>query len=639
MEQDRSDRNDPPLLAVAGQSTDRPDERTGSDPDYLFWHRFAEAKTPKLFCQSWLPLQCRMLKGVKSAMVLLGNPDQGPYSPVAVWPDAKLSMNHLVGIAEKSIRQRQGLLLDSDASSAPGKGLGFTCQVAYPIEVFEKIHGVVVLEVESHARQEVQGLMRQLHWGAAWFEVLIRRTESSKAAEINQRLQNVMDLVVSAVEHDDFQASVMAFATRMATVLNCDRVSLGFVKRTHVKVVTLSHSADFGGQTNLVRAIGLAMDEAVDQKSVVRYPLPSGEAPLFTRAHEELGRQFGATSILTIPLEGKAGPIGALTLERSSETPFDSSAVTFCETAASLIAPILDLKRKENRWIVQKVIVAFITQLKRLLGPGYLIRKLVAVGLATLVVFFALFRVDYRVTADSAIEGEIKRVIAAPFDGYVKEAPTRAGDVVREGQVICLLDDRDLKLERFRWVTERGQLLQQYQEAMAHHERASVQMTKAKIDQAQAQMDLLDEQLARTRMTAPFDAVVMSGDLSQSLGSPVERGQVLFEVAPLEQYRVIVNVDERDIADIRVGQKSEMLFPSIPGETFPFVVQKITPVTTAKEGRNYFRVEGRIETVTDQLRPGMEGVGKITVDRRRLIWVWTHEALDWVRLKLWRWMP
>ncbi|MDY0378746.1 MAG: HlyD family secretion protein [Desulfobacterales bacterium] len=140
-------------------------------------------------------------------------------------------------------------------------------------------------------------------------------------------------------------------------------------------------------------------------------------------------------------------------------------------------------------------------------------------------------------------------------------------------------------------------------------------------------------------MTAPFDAVVISGDLSQSLGAPVERGQVLFEVAPLDEYRVIIEVDERDIAAVQVGQKSELLFPSIPGETFPFIVQKITPVTVSREGRNYFRVEGQLEKATERLRPGMEGVGKVTVDRRRLIWVWTHKVIDWVRLKMWQWMP
>ena len=47
-------------------------------------------------------------------MVLLGKPDSGPYTPVAVWPDAKLSMQHLTGAAERSLKERRGLLVEKD---------------------------------------------------------------------------------------------------------------------------------------------------------------------------------------------------------------------------------------------------------------------------------------------------------------------------------------------------------------------------------------------------------------------------------------------------------------------------------------------------------------------------------------------
>ncbi|MDD2604490.1 MAG: HlyD family efflux transporter periplasmic adaptor subunit [Desulfobacteraceae bacterium] len=631
MDQDRADRGNPRLL----ETPDGASGPHGSDPDYLFWSRFAEAKTPKTFCQSWLPLQCRMLRGVKSAMVLLGDADQGPFSPVAVWPDAKLGMSHLTGTAEKSLRERRGVLVGPGQGAAPTE----TCQIAYPVQVSEKIHGVVVLEAEGCNRPQVQALMRQLNWGAAWLEVMIRRSEAAHAEEANQRLRRVLDLVVSALEHEGFFPSAMALVTRMATVLECDRVSLGFVKGHHVQVSVLSHSAAFGDQTNLARAIGLAMDEAVDQKAVVRYPDQDPAEPVFSRAHGELARQYGYGCVLSIPLEVDDRILGALTLERPTDKPFDARVVTFCQSVADVIAPVLAIKQREDRWIVRKVADSFTVQVKRLLGPGYMTRKLVLGALSALVIFFALFKVDYRVTADSVIEGQVKRVVAAPFDGYIKEAPIRAGDVVRAGETICVLDDRDLKLERFKWVTEREQLTKQYHQAMAEHDRPQIQVTKAKIEQANAQIDLLDEQLVRTCMAAPFDAVVMSGDLSQSLGSPVERGQVLFEVAPLDEYRVIVEVDERDIGWIDVGQRSDIIFSSIPGERFPFVIRTITPVTTAEEGRSFFRVEGHLEKASERLRPGMEGVGKITVDRRLLIWVWTHKAVDWVRLKLWRWMP
>ncbi len=57
------------------------------------------------------------------------------------------------------------------------------------------------------------------------------------------------------------------------------------------------------------------------------------------------------------------------------------------------------------------------------------------------------------------------------------------------------------------------------------------------------------------------------------------------------------------------------------------------------EGKNYFRIEGHMEEKSERLRPGMEGIGKITVDRRKLIWVWTHQLIDWLRLQAWRWLP
>jgi len=68
-------------------------------------------------------------------------------------------------------------------------------------------------------------------------------------------------------------------------------------------------------------------------------------------------------------------------------------------------------------------------------------------------------------------------------------------------------------------------------------------------------------------------------------------------------------------------------------------VEKITPVSTAREGRNYFRVEARLDRMPDRLRPGLEGIGKIEVDRRRLVWIWLRPVVDWVRLTLWTWLP
>ena len=124
-----------------------------------------------------------------------------------------------------------------------------------------------------------------------------------------------------------------------------------------------------------------------------------------------------------------------------------------------------------------------------------------------------------------------------------------------------------------------------------------------------------------------FDGVVVSGDLSQSLGAPVARGDVLFEVAPLHSYRVMLDVDERDIGDLVVGQHGTLVLNALPDQEWPFMVEKITPVSVAREGLNYFRVEAKLLEPSERLRPGMEGYGKVTADRRHLIWIWTHPLI------------
>jgi len=629
--------SDPKKNPSAFQPVEQSGTPRSGDAEQQFWRQFAEASTPKAFCQSWLPLQCRMLGGVRCAMVLMGPADRGPFTPVAVWPDAKMNMGHLTRAAERSLRERRGLLVEKDAGAADQFPEDF--HVAYPIEVDNKIHGTVVLGVDKSEAGAVQQIMRRLHWGAAWLEVLIRRSEAQKSEQANERLQDVLDLAASAVEHESFHAAAMAFVTRMADSLGCDRVSIGFRSRGHARVTAMSHSAEFGKQTNLVRDIGAAMDEAIDQQAAIVYPIPADAVPVASRSHGELVRQHGSGAVCTIPIEIKGKYQAALTLERPGDRPFASEEVDLLQTAADLAGPMLFIKRIEERWLIRKALDALARQLKRLLGPGYLVRKLVVLAIVALVVFFSIYTVEYRVTAPTSLEGTVQRVVAAPFDGFIKESSIRPGDFVQAGTLLGVLDDRDLRLERVKWSTEKEQYIKQYNEALAEHDRPQIRILRAKIGQADAQLALLEEQLTRTRIVAPFDGVVISGDLSQSLGAPVERGQVLFEVTPLDAYRVIAEVDERDIGAVSVGQQSDLMLSSMPGEVFPFVVEKITPVTTAEEGRNYFRVEGALEQASPRLRPGMEGVGKIRIDRRKLIWVWTHEAVNWLRLQLWRWMP
>ena len=235
------------------------------------------------------------------------------------------------------------------------------------------------------------------------------------------------------------------------------------------------------------------------------------------------------------------------------------------------------------------------------------------------------------------VEGSVQRTVAAPIDGYISSVEVGAGDLVSANQLMGALDESDLRLQRLKWSTLRRQMVSESREAMAQHNRAEVSIISAKIDQADAELELIDEQLARTRLVAPFDGMVIEGDLSQRLGTPVSRGDVLFKVAPMDDYRIVLKVDEQDIAPVAPGQPGKLILASMPSRVLELRVDKITPVSTAEGGRNFFRVEASLLADDLLLQPGMEGVGKITVSEANLFWIWTHDLANWLRLRAWTW--
>ena len=79
------------------------------------------------------------------------------------------------------------------------------------------------------------------------------------------------------------------------------------------------------------------------------------------------------------------------------------------------------------------------------------------------------------------------------------------------------------------------------------------------------------------------------------------------------------------------------MLKALPGKAFPFTVTLITPVAQAFEGKNSFRVEADLDSGSGQLRPGMEGIGKISVGERHLFWIWTRRTFDWLRVQMWNW--
>lgn len=581
------------------------------------------------FAESWLALQCQMIAGAHGGVLVLGAAANEPSRPIAQWPRACPSLAELMTMVKPALAERRGVIRGprhGGDTSSPRQ------QVAYPILVDGQPLGVVVIDMESRPEPQQRTVLQLLHWSTAWLALLVRQ----EALATNDRLVMALNLIATSLDHGPFRAAATAAATELATRLNCERVSIGFVKGTGVQLQALSHSARFSRKTTLIKALEAAMTEALDQDTCVAYPYP--ESVLVTYAHSRLA-ELGAGACCTVPFAHQGRLLGAITLECDSEHSFDAATLELMETVAALLGPILATKQREERGLITQTGCALGNLLSKLFGPRHVGFKLSAAMAGSILASLVLLHGDYRVSARATLEGAVQRAVVAPLDGYVAAAGARAGDVVQPGAMLFKLDDRDLQLERLKWASQREQFLRQYRDALAQRERAAMRIVKARLDQAEAQLALVEAQLARIEAKAPFAGVVVSGDLSQSLGAPVQRGDVLFQIAPLQHYRLVLEVDERDIDVIATGQQGKLALASGAGEALLFEVEKITPVAAVVEGRNTFRVEARLLKTLDLLRPGMEGIGKIYIERRKLIWIWTHSLLDWLRLRLWAWWP
>ncbi|MEO8628691.1 MAG: GAF domain-containing protein, partial [Betaproteobacteria bacterium] len=354
----------------------------------------------------------------------------------------------------------------------------------------------------------------------------------------------ILQLLATIEAHKHFEEAATAFVTDLATLFRCDRVSLGLLGRRRVEVEGLSHSTDFRASQSLLRDIGAAMEEAVWQGVMLISPLPEGAQPRVDRAHADLSQRHGSGWIATVPLVKTGKAFGAIMLERNGSESLSRAELTLCENIGALLGPLLDLKREVDRPWPAKMRAALAQATAPLFGSGHVALKGIVAAILAIIVGGAFIQGDYRVASPARLEGAVQRVMVAPADGYLKVAHVRPGDRVKKDQLLAELADEDLQLEERKAQSEVSQLENSYSTALVKQDRAEVAIIFSKLDEARAELGLIQSRLSRTQIVAPFDGLVITGDLTQALGAPVKKGEALMTLAPEHDFRVIVEVDE-----------------------------------------------------------------------------------------------
>ncbi len=615
------------------------------------WAAFTQAESVGGFAQSWLALVADQVGRTRRAMVLLRGGD-GSFVPAAFWPAADTDMTDLAEPARRCLAARAAqaeALVPPPGAPAGPPGL----LLAYPLDLRGELRGAVVLDVAGRPEAQVQQAFRALTWGMGWLDAMLRGEEVARLAEAAGRSREVIDLMLRVAEARSLDEAAHRVVDGLAERLGLGRASLGLVADDaahdggpaagrhsgRVRLQAMSATAWFDGRSALARRLENAMEEAWDQRGSIAVPALPERPATVDLAHQAVASGGAQTvAVASAVVLARSTPLGVLTAERSADRPFDAHELAALEAWAQALGPVLALHREGERWLAGRARRQWLALREAVTDPRRPSWRIGAAVVVLALVALVFAEGQWRISAPASIEGAMQRAVVAPFDGFVRSAPVKAGQRVKAGELLATLDDRDLLLERARHASERDRHERRYRDALSRHERAEARMAAAEMAEAQAQLALVDERLARTRLVAPYDGLVVSGDLTQQLGSPVEKGKTLFEVAPLDAFRVVLKVDESDMRGVAVGQRGQLVLAGLTSDKLGFAVRTIS-VAAPADGRNAFEVEAQLDAAPAGLRPGMEGVGKIEAGERRLLWIWTHRFTDWLRLKLWQWWP
>ncbi|CAM5199976.1 hypothetical protein CDEF62S_03694 [Castellaniella defragrans] len=593
--------------------------------ELAWWSALAGPRDSASFLSAWLALQAEQIPHLRQAALVLGAPDAGPFETVARHPaDSQPSaplyevLNESLQNGEVAVRRATDRLI-----------------LAYPILLAGHLRGVAAFETLPQAPEP---LIQQVRWGLGVLESSLLQAEAHAESQTVERLMTVVDSVARSLKQGRFEDVALSLVTDLAVRLDCDRVSFGLRHHERCRVHALSHSSKFVQSMNLMRAVAEAMDEAIDQNATLCLSRDRSRS-LRLQAHEALAREFGNGDVLTVPFTPDERGRGALVFECPQGRSFDAEQIELCQSVTLLAGRALYQHQQRERPFWKRGWDTLRREAGWLVGTRHIGRKLALLAVVAVVLFGALATGPYRVDASATVQGVIQRSLTIPFDGYIASSLHRAGDVVHQGEALATLDTRETQLELLRASNQQVQYQGQAEEAMAQGNSAAAAIARAQARQAVAQMHFYQDQMARAVVRAPFDGILVSGDLSQRLGEAVKRGQEVFKISPMDQYRLWLDVRDSEVESVHVGQTGHVALAAMPDRRVGFTVQRIVPLAQAQEGKSVFRVEAGLSDpgVARQLRPGMEGVGKIDVGTRHYLWIWTHPFVDWLRLKWWAW--
>ncbi len=515
--------------------------------------------------------------------------------------------------------------------------------IGCPLVAAEQVHGASVLLAPLSgpaARLPAAEGIERLRLTAARFEAFLWHQQAMGEAHAKARLRETLELLDAAQQGGDAETMGSLFCHELARRFGCTRVSVGLVRGSGLRLTAVSGADELDRRSAAAVALEAAMEECADQDAEIVYPQPpemQADPALrrVTRAHEELSTKFGPAAILSLPLRVEGDLVGVVVLEREASDPFPPGAVPLMRLIAEFIGPAVWTRRMADRGVLAVARDRAVEIATIAVGPRYTGAKAVGLLAALVVTLMAVVPIPGRVLADAETRASVSRVISPPYQGYIASVEVKPGDEVAKGQVLATLETEETLKQLAYLMSEAEKARTQQSDARAKGMHGDAAILAATIESLELQIGLMRDRVERARITAPISGRVAQGDAELLVGAQATPQEPLFEIVGTDPAVVVLDVDERDIGRVEVGQEGWVSFAGEPGRRVPVRVVRVRPAATAGEGANVYKVEAEMLEEQPWVRPGMTGTARLQ-DGTTTALAWLMRPLmDRIRLYLW----
>ncbi len=459
---------------------------------------------------------------------------------------------------------------------------------------------------------------------------------SHQAATNNQFEARVSSAVIELLyQCNDAETSREAhciLVNELQKLVGCDAVAFAVPRRRgqRFQISALSGTGGVDNNSALIRQLEECASETLVRGETTIWPPLSMRDRHTSLVHQQLIKNHSYESVISTPVESDETEQGVLLFLGKQDTLHQPTTLNTANAVGPHLARALRLRKaaEAGPFCRTKRLLRG-TPRKRKTRRAVLVALLLG-GLAMLV------PVPHKISCDCSVEPTIKRYATVPFDGILQKSFVQPGDMVTANQVLAVMEDRELRFEKSESSAARTQTLKETDVHLSKGEVAEAQIAGLKAAELNAKLEWIQYREDHLEIKTLIAGVVIEGNLDDAQGASVRRGQVLFEVAPLDALELKLAIPESDIAYVDESMSVTARLDGAPGKKYAATLESVKPRASAESGRNVFTADGSLEAMDDSLRPGMSGTAKIIGPNRPVGWIVFHRAyrkivdiIDW----------